>query len=284
MKHILAAVDLNPTSEWAFARAVQIAVASDSDLTAVHVIGRQGSDAAAMDGALATQAESRLAHLWADLPRPLAGRFRHLLRAGSPASAIVETAAEAGASLVVLGRHAVRPMKDAFLGTTASHIIRASAVPVLMVRERPAGPYRKVMVGTDFSPNSSRALQAALKLAPGADFIVVNVFQTPFPGLIRMSEEEVEAMKQEHLEEAERQVSEDLARFLDDHSGPNKPNVTSLCERGDAINGLAQMVQRHQPELIAIGTQSKDAMPGAKLGSVAVAFLNDPPCDVLVSH
>jgi nucleotide-binding universal stress UspA family protein len=284
MKHILAAVDLNPTSEWAFARAVQIAVASDADLTAVHVIDRRNAEAAVADDALAAQAEARLAHLWADLPRPLAGRFRHLIRAGTPATAIVNTAAEIGASLIVLGRHAVRPMVDAFLGTTASHIIRASAMPVLMVRDKPAGAYRKVMVGTDFSPNSSRALQAALKLAPGADFIVVNVFQTPFPGFIRMSEEEIEAMKQEHMEEARRQVSEDLARFLDDHSGPNRPNVASLCERGDPINGLAQMVQRHQPELIAIGTQSKDATPGAKLGSVAVAFLNDPPCDVLVSH
>jgi nucleotide-binding universal stress UspA family protein len=112
----------------------------------------------------------------------------------------------------------------------------------------------------------------------------VHVFETPFPGLIRLSEEHKEDYRKERAAEAAEQVKREIEDFLAGHSGPKKPQVTSLCERGEAIGGLASMVERHQPELLVIGTDSKDAGPGARLGSVAITFLNDPPCDVLVSH
>jgi nucleotide-binding universal stress UspA family protein len=175
-------------------------------------------------------------------------------------------------------------MKDLFVGTTAERIIRQSATPVLMVRDNPDGAYRKVLVATDLSEASSRALQAGLRLVPGADFLVAHIFETPFPGLIRLNEESAEDYRKERAAEIAGQVARDLQTFLAAHTGPKRPQITSLCERGEAIGGLAALVQRHQPELLVIGTDGKNSGPGSRLGSVAVAFLNDPPCDVLVSH
>ena len=288
MKHILVALDLTPASEWAFERARQIAEAHGVGLTAVHVIDDQvldyNGDNENFGAVLAARAEARLSRLWSDLPASLASRFRHVISTGSPWQGIVAAAEESGASLIVLGLHRVNPMMDVFIGTTAERIIRHSAAPVLMVRDKPAGAYRKVMVGTDFSPSSSHALQAALRLVPAADFLVVHIFETPFPGLIRLSDEQLDTYRKERHAEAANQVQADLGMFLGTYTGPKAPQITSLCERGVPVNGLARMVERHQPELLVIGTDSRNSMPGARLGSVAVTFLNDPPCDVLVSH
>jgi nucleotide-binding universal stress UspA family protein len=180
--------------------------------------------------------------------------------------------------------HRADAMKDLFVGTTAERIIRQSDAPVLMVRDNPGGPYRKVLVATDRSEASSRALQAALRLVPAADFLVGHVFETPFPGLIRLSEEHAEDYRRERAAETDEQVKRDLEAFLEVHTGPKKPKITTLCERGEAITALASMVDRHQPELLVIGTNGANGGVGSHLGSVAVAFLKNPPCDVLVSH
>jgi nucleotide-binding universal stress UspA family protein len=85
MKRILVALDLNPSSERAFERAVQLAGADDASLDAVHVIDDQilhYDDKTAEFGAtLAARAESKLARLWSDLPASLRPRFRHAIRA-----------------------------------------------------------------------------------------------------------------------------------------------------------------------------------------------------------
>lgn len=288
MKHILVAMDLNPASEWAFERAAQLAEAHGAGLSAVHVIDEQILDyedhRENFGTRLAARAEAKLARQWSDLPDTLAGRFSHAIRTGSPWQGIVAEAAEQRADLIVLGLHRINPVKDVFVGTTAERIIRHSATPVLMVRDKPAGAYRKVMAGTDFAPSSSHALQTALALAPAADFIVVHVFETPFPGLIRLSAAELEAYRRERHQEAVKQVEADLATFLATHTGPKKPRITALSHRGEPVGGIAAMVAEHQPELLALGTDSRNSLPGGRLGDVAVTFLNDPPCDVLVSH
>jgi nucleotide-binding universal stress UspA family protein len=288
MKRILVALDLSPSSEWAFERAVQLAGADEASLDAVHVIDdqllRYGDQTEEFGASLAARAEAKLSRLWSDLPASLRPRFRHAIRTGMPSQGIVAAAAEYGADLIVLGMHRAGAMKDLFVGTTAERIIRQSDAPVLMVRDNPDGPYRKVLVATDLSEASSRALQAALRLVPGADFLVGHVFETPFPGLIRMTEEHAEDYRKQRAAETDALVRRDLAAFLAVHTGPKKPTITSLCERGEAIGGLAAMVERHQPELLVIGTNGSDGGAGSRLGSVAVAFLNNPPCDVLVSH
>lgn len=288
MKHILVALDLNPSSEWAFERACQIAEAHGASLDAVHVIDDQMlhyDDKTEDFGAtLAARAEAKLAGLWSGLPASLAQRFRHSIKTGSPWQGIVSAAADISADLIVLGLHRVKPMKDLFVGTTAERIIRHSAAPVLMAHDKPDGAYRKVLVGTDLSAAASRALQAALRLVPAADFTVVHVFETPFPGLIRLNEAHTEDYRKERAAEAADQVKRDVEAFLAGHAGPKPPEVTSLCERGEAIGALATMVDRHQPGLLVLGTDGKDSGPGGRLGNVAITFLNDPPCDVLVSH
>jgi nucleotide-binding universal stress UspA family protein len=65
-----------------------------------------------------------------------------------------------------------------FVGTTAECVARLTDRPLLMVKRRSTGPYRRISLALDGSPAATRALKAAVALAPGAEFGVV--YARPF--------------------------------------------------------------------------------------------------------
>jgi nucleotide-binding universal stress UspA family protein len=288
MKHLLVAMDLSPLSDRAFERALQLAEAHEARLTLVHVIDHQvlsyedqNSDIKSL---LISSAESKLKRHWAAMSQSVAKRFHQIIRIGSPWETVLDVADEAGCDLVVLGLHHVHPLKDMFIGTTAERIIRNTALPVLVVKDKPMGPYRQVIVGTDFSPCSSRALQAVLALVPEADFLLFHAFEMPFPAFIHFGPEELEAWKQERVEKAVAQTQLDLEQFLTSHIASAAPQIRTLVERGEVGSVVTAIWKERQPDLMAFGTYGGSGVPGGLMGSLPVSFLNDPPCDVLVSR
>ena len=89
----------------------------------------------------------------------------------------------ADADLLVVGARGEALLRHALLGSTASRLLRKSAArPVLMVKQPPHQPYRRVLIPVDFSPASTRALHLVQRLAPGAHLILLHVFHVPFEG------------------------------------------------------------------------------------------------------
>jgi nucleotide-binding universal stress UspA family protein len=288
MKHILVAMDLSPLSDRAFDRAVQLAEAHKAKLTLVHVIDdqilRYAEEDSSLEAVLVRGAEERLKRHWAALPETVAGRFHRIIRTGSPWETVVAVARDEGCDLIVLGLHRTNPLRDMFIGTTAERIIRSSTVPVLVVKDKPVGPYRQVAVGTDFSPCSSHALRAAMAVAPEARFQLFHVFEMPFPALIHFRKDEVDAWRQERIDKAAEQVRLDLDHFLGSHVAGKGPEISTMVEQGDVGTVVAGILRDQQSDLLVFGTHGRTGIPGALIGSVAASFLNDPPCDVLVSR
>lgn len=287
MKSIVVAMDLHPASDRAFERAVLLAREQGARLTLVHAIDEQLLAYGEEDGLWATfaaKAEEKLSRHWRALPEDVAARFRHRIVAGSPWRIVVDTARAESADLTVLGTHRPDALKDIFVGTTAERIVRHSDSPVLVVADKPAGPYRTVLAATDFSPSSSRALGAALALAPGARATLLHVFEVPFPSFIRPGRDELEAIRQERMELARGQIERDVADFARTAGGDAAARIDILCERGDVVGGIHAARVRLRAELLAMGMRSRSGVAGAMLGSKAVAFLADPPCDILVAQ
>jgi len=59
-----------------------------------------------------------------------------LVRIGSPALEIVETARNIPADLIVISTHGRTGLKHVFLGSVAEHVVQRAPCPVLVVRER----------------------------------------------------------------------------------------------------------------------------------------------------
>lgn len=288
MRHILVAMDLSPLCDRAFERAVALAELHRAKLTLVHVIDEQvlsyGNEDGGFETTLVRSAEEKLQRHWSTMPRSVADRFDKIIRTGSPWETVAAAAHEADCDLIVLGLHRVSPLKDMFIGTTAERIIRSSTRPVLVVKDKPRGPYRQVVVGTDFSPCSSHALQAALALAPDASFRLFHAFEMPFPGLIHFRQDEVEAWRKQRVDKATEQARLDLDHFLKSHTGQKMPPISTAVEHGDVASVVAAIIKKYPPDLLVFGTHGRSGFPGALIGSVAASFLNDSPCDVLVSR
>ena len=70
----------------------------------------------------------------ADAPEPTFVTDEVLIKHGTPAEAIVETAREQNCDLIVVGTHGHGTFADVFVGSTAKWIIKHSPIPVLVIR------------------------------------------------------------------------------------------------------------------------------------------------------
>ena len=69
-------------------------------------------------------------------------RSRFLIADGHPSAAIVQTAREQHADMIVVGTHGRGPVAHVLLGSVAEHVVRTAPCPVLTVR---AGEHEFVM-------------------------------------------------------------------------------------------------------------------------------------------
>jgi nucleotide-binding universal stress UspA family protein len=288
MKRLIVAVDVGRSSERAFARAVQLAGAHRARLTLVHVVNDQllayGEEDSRFAAEMMGRAEDSHRRNGAGQPKAVANTISQKIVLGRPWEKLLEIAKSERADLIVLGLHRVSPIKDIFVGTTAERIVRLGTLPVLIVRDESQGPYRNVLVGTDFSASCSHALSAALDVAPRARFKIAHVFETPFPAFVHFSDEETSALQEELTATARKQTERDLRRFMKSHLGARKPAVQLLVQSSEVAGGMAAVVKAEDPDLLVVGSHGRSRILGAMLGSTVGTFLNDPPCDVLVSR
>ena len=125
---------------------------------------------------------------------------------------IVQAAASAGCGLIVTGVARFNHVGDYFIGTAVDHVIRHATAPVLVVKQRPHGPYSSILVATDYSSCSRQARLTAAALFPDAALHLIHAYHVPYEGWLRSDE-----VKQEVTREA--QV--ELGAFVQDPAIPD---------------------------------------------------------------
>jgi nucleotide-binding universal stress UspA family protein len=68
------------------------------------------------------------------------------------------------------------------LGSTFGRLLRRSIVPVLVVKQRARSACKNIVVATDLSDTSRRALQVAMALFPDRRLGVLNAYEAPRRG------------------------------------------------------------------------------------------------------
>jgi nucleotide-binding universal stress UspA family protein len=282
MKHILVALDFTACADRAFDRAVQLAAQHGAELTLAHVIDpisfANESETGSSLHAEALALANRKLH---DYAARLALKVNFRVAIGDAARELATLVRESGAELAVLGAHGDKPFLDIFFRATAYYTIQQCAAPFLIVNERTQGPYRKVLALTDFSTCAKRAFHAAVTMGPEAEFHVLHVYETPFPSFVHFSDEELEEYRQERLSRIERDVDEEMRNFIAHDPDSRRPRVTPLLERNDVDAGIRTVVERLQPDLLAMGLSGRGF--ASLIGSRTIAYLSQPPCDMLVT-
>ena len=193
---------------------------------------------------------------------------------GEPAELILETADRLGCELIVTGIAREETLLRAILGTTAEAVARRSKVPVLVVKSRPRGPYRRIVVATDFSESSRSAFETALAMFPDAHVGLCHAYEIPYETFLN---DQMDARDQ-FAKEALRQ-SEELLASVPAATGRN---VSLHCEYGTPADVLRELVDALEIDLVVAGTQGRSMAATLIVGSVAQSLLSSVPRDVMI--
>jgi nucleotide-binding universal stress UspA family protein len=143
-KHILIPVDGSDNSQRAIDKAIALAQAFKSQVTAIYVIDPYAFTGAGTDFAYghseylsAATAEGKQAlQIARDAFQTVGIEINsNLVDGHSTYKAILEKAAEIGADLVVMGSHGRKGLEKLILGSVTSQVLSHAHLPVLVVRD-----------------------------------------------------------------------------------------------------------------------------------------------------
>jgi len=277
MKKLLMATDLSARSDRALERSVTIAREHDAQLTIVHVVDEDLSPPLADAQELA--ARKAIQEHVDGLTEGKGPDVSIKVVFGRTYIDILDLAEETETEMVVLGMHREDSFKDTFRGTTVERVSRVSKVPTLLVKERVSKPYQQVIVAVDFSVYSRRAVEFAMKFAPGGEFRLVHAYDVPFEGFIHGQGVRKNANKQ-HQTQFKKMIDEEMASFLTSVE-TNGTKIERVMQEGTVQEVIHRQITRQKPDLLVIGTHGRTGVAHAFLGSVAETLLRSPPCDVL---
>jgi len=201
---------------------------------------------------------------------------------GVVTESILDFAQENAVDMIVIGTHGRRGLQRLTLGSVTERVLRKATCPVLAVR-RPAhdfvapgskvGPVRlgKIMLCSDFSECSERALQYALSLATEyeSELSLVHVLEHLPPP----EQHEVENARVVHLLEGK---VPDEAR--------SRCEVKTIVRAGKAYEEIIKLAEQEQTDLIVVGVRGRNALDLALFGSTTHRVLQLGPCPVLAIH
>lgn len=277
MHRLVLATDLSARCHWALERSLLLAREFGAPLTILLVVdedlppGIAAHHRQAADRAIRDRVEALPAHKGIDLT------IRVVL--GRAAPEILRFAEEEGGGLIVLGgpREEQR-FADMFRGTTPERVLRGAKVPVLVATRKIQGPYRRVMIGVDFSMSSRRAIEHAVALFPEARFFLIHAYEVPFAGFLHGRDSEA-AVGEQHERKLTAMINDEM-QALERQLGATPLLQRVMC-RGRAPEVIRAEIERLCPDLLVVGTHGRTGVPHAIIGSVAEDLLTSPPCDVM---
>jgi len=278
-RKVLLATDLSFRCDRALSRVASLVAEWQAELVVVHVVEDFGlSDEEMRDipswRRPANPVEVARRQVLADVA-PLVDRVKLVLEKGDPADAVIRTVESEGCDLVVTGVARDELLGRFSLGSTVNRLLRRCPVPVLVVKNRPRGPYRNVVVAIDFSESSRHALEAAAHFFPEQRLTLLHAFETPMEGLM--------ANAADYWEDRRKVAARQAEAFVENAAKPaswQEPHM--LFEHGAPDRLVRGYAQEKEVDLVVLGTHGRSALFEIVLGSVAKEVLDSVPCDALV--
>ena len=199
---------------------------------------------------------------------------------GKPYVEIPHLAAERHADLVVVGAHGESFFYDLFIGATAEKVLQRITQPLLIVKQRPLGPYRHILVPLDFSPLSEAVIALTAAYFPAATVSVVHAYEPLFERkLIRagIADSVLAQYRQQTEAEALHRLRQLVCtRFF----GPTP--VAVYAKHGHPITVIRTMTEDLEPDLIIMGKNEHSVVEKLLIGSITQHVLREISCDVLI--
>lgn len=156
------------------------------------------------------------------------------------------------------------------LGATVDGILRGSRVPVFIVKSRAARAYDHVVVATDFSECSGKALDTAAAYFPDRKLTLFHAYDAPMSLLLSDPDR--------HRRERQKAGSEECDAFL----RSTGRDLDAFIEFGSPDVLLREYTLERGIDLVVLGAHGRSPVIEFFIGSVAKQIVSALPCDALV--
>ena len=270
-KTIVLATDLSPAWDEIVAGAGEFKALGCEQVILAHVISVKFM--AGMEGFLQSTARPKLEAQQQQLEAQ-GLKVTVEIPMGLPASSLNEIACRDGADLIVVGSHGQSLWREGVLGCFTCAVLHNTQYPVLLLNVRLQTPglpgsclissarvLRHVLLPTDFSAISSRALEYVERLATKGlgQVTVLNALDVPGG----------DAYPPGFQEMAEARARESLDAWTARLQGAGIPQVQSVFDPGRPLPAILRILESRDISLIVMGTQGKGFIKEIFLGSVA---------------
>jgi nucleotide-binding universal stress UspA family protein len=140
--------------------------------------------------------------------------------------------------------------------------------------------YTRVLVGTDGSETSYKAVDraAAIARAAGAQLLVVTAYR---PLSAREQEEAARELGSEAYKVVGSHPAEDVLREACQRIGDGV-NVDTIAVDGEPVDALVRTAIERKADLLVVGNRGLNSLTGRLLGSVPSVVTHRAQCDVLI--
>jgi len=227
---------------------------------------------------LSKKAETTMRKVVADLnAKDLNIKFRTLI--GEPFVEITHAVQTEGFDLVLAGTDGQGMWEKIFIGSTAKRLIRKCPSSVCIVKAGHVNPPKVVLVATDFSDVSLKAVQEGLWIAQqaSAQFHLLHVIDSKdVPEDLVSRIPKGSSMRQEIDAEASRRLDVFVGTLAVDRT-----QIQVHMSWGTPWQEIRRISQHQSTDLIVIGTVGRSGIKGLLLGNTAEKVLDTCGCSIL---
>lgn len=290
LNRILAATDLSAPARHGVERAALICKDTQASLELLHVANLaplerlrllMGATPADLEERVLHAARQKLNELSAALQQRFGVVAGSDVRIGSLLAELTGKADGSATDLLVCGAKGESVLRHFTLGTTASRLLGLTKCPVLVVKQPPHEPYRRLLVPVDFSASSLGAVHLARSIAPQADLVLLHAFEVPFEGHLRYASVDEDTIHRYRIV-AKQEAAQKLAA-LRDQAGLTYGDASLVVLHGDPALRIVEQEQELDCDLIVMGKHGETPVQDLLLGSVTKHVLTESQGDILVS-
>ena len=290
-KHILCATDFSDFSNHAIPYGIALAREFKARLFLCHVIDLSS---AAIYGeavlALEEQQKRMTRHAQDEMTRLMTKEsidWEPLITVGNAAHEIARLAADKKIDITIAASHGRAGLKRIILGSVTERLMRTLPCPLLVVRSPERGfvtpadqaiTLKRILVGCDFSPNSSLALQYGLSLAQEfqADLHLVHVMQPPHDDYLKKPGE----AKPDLHRDLGAEIKSRLADIVPEEAQTWCKPVTVLLA-GQPHEEITKYAMVNDIDLIVLGVRGYGLVESLFVGSTTDRVMRRASCPVL---
>ena len=290
IKKILVATDFSVHSKIALARAIDIAVAFQCQLTAVHCVpdlafvpsgsefGLPNTDYMLMQEDFGRDASAAMKnYLEGSVPQALPVNSKILV--GDPHIELSVFAETDKADLVIAGRSGHSGWEQFFLGSTSRGLVHRCPVSVLAVSDQWTQKPKSILAGTDFSDKSRDAVLYGLAIAEKLGGVVhlmhvIDTTDTPSTSVNRMTSHD--SMRQSINDYAQSRLEAFVQTLECDAS-----QLQLHLSWGTPWRDMCQTAEKINADLIVIGNVGRRSVQRVFVGNTADRILSHSKTTVL---